>query len=265
MVVKLRTSYLLPAELADVTKTFITTIRNAGILESLILRLLGLLQIDLDLLNAALTAVRKNELIEEVAEADAVLDDMYLTFRDTVDICKRKRDKESAMAYQRLWRVLEKADLRLYRLGYAEKAGKLSALLNELDKPEFQADIALLGVTEAYSDLKLAESEFDGLYNSKLDFDNQQKYPTLAKAKSQIVPHINILLGTISVLEESPGDADPAVVADLVEKINGIINEIMATAKARKTRNENRKKEEEEAQAAAHAAANADANSNSIT
>ncbi|MEL6560491.1 MAG: DUF6261 family protein [Bacteroidota bacterium] len=256
MVVKLRTSYLLPAELADVTKTVILLVKASGIPESLILRLLDLLQIDLDLLNVALTAVRKNELIEEVAEADAVLDDMFLAFRDTVEIGKRKRDKASVMAYQRLWNVLEKADLRLYRLGYSEKAGKLSALLNELDKPEFQADIALLRASEFYSDLKFAESEFDSLYNSKLDVDNKKKYPTLAKAKSQIVPHINILLGTISVLEESPGDADPAAVTALVEKINGTTTEIMATAKARKTRNENRKKEAEQALAA---------NSNSIT
>lgn len=245
MVIRLRTSYLLPAELADVTKTIIFTVKDSGITESLILRLLGLLQIDLDLLNVALTAVRKNELIEEVSEADAVVDDMFLAFRDTVEVGKRRRDKASVMAYQRVWRVLEKADLRLYRLGYAEKAGKLSALLAELDKPEFQADIALLRATELYNDLKLVESEFDSLYSSKLDADNQRKYPTLAEAKSKIVPHINILLGTISVLEESPGDADPAVIVDMIDKINSITTEIMATAKARKTRNENRKKEED--------------------
>ena len=78
-----------------------------------------------------------------------------------------------------------------------------------------------------------------------MDADNKKQYPTLAEAKSKIVPHVNILLGTISILEESPGEASPETVAAMVNKINGITTEIMATAKARKTRNENKKKEAE--------------------
>ena len=94
MVVKLRTSYLLPAELANIANTFVETVKASGISESLILRLLDFLEIDLDLLSISLTAVRTNEFIEEVAEAGAVLDDIFLAFRNTVEVRKRRRYKE---------------------------------------------------------------------------------------------------------------------------------------------------------------------------
>lgn len=235
MLSKLRTSFLLPAELADFIKKMIAIVEESGITHEFLLSIVGLLKVDLEGLRAALTAVRQNVFVEEAAAADAVRDDLFISFRDTVDAAKRRKTVEIVEAHQLIYPLIKSAGVRLYLLGYSDKSGKLEALLETLEDAKYDEALVTLKVDDLFTELKDAQEEFARVYGDRLQEDSNLKYPTLDEAKRNAVPHINIFLGVVNVLQE----LEPATFALLEEKINNVTTEMMAIARARKTRSEN--------------------------
>ena len=234
MLNKLRTSLLLPAELAEAAAKYIQSIASEGLSDPFIDKVTTLLNKGIDQLKEALTAVRVNVLIERVAEADAIRDDSYIGFKDMVDAAKRRRSEEIQGAYQSIWPIIEKAGTLLYTEGYTQQSGKLKALFAELDKAENQAYLVTLGADSFYAELKQAEADFQQLYNDRLDEDGKKDYPTLAEARKATIPYLNVLIDAINVLETTA----PGSYTLLITKMNAITSEVMSAARARKTRRE---------------------------
>ena len=233
MIRKLRTSFLLPAELAETTSKYVRATEEAQVVEPYVQKLLGLLKNDISALNRALTRLRVNSKVEALAEADGVRDDLFVAFRDMVDIGKRRQNPAIVGAYQLVFPTLESADLRLYRLGYTEKSGRLAALFEILDQAPYQAALALLSAVELYEELKAAEISFLEIYEQRVDEDSNREV-SVEEARRVAVPHVNIFLGVLSTLEVF----EPEVYDTLSVRINSITAEIMAIARARKTRND---------------------------
>jgi len=237
---KLRTSLLLPAELAETTASYLRLIAEAELAEPFIARITTLLTEDLTMLNSAITAVRLNNYVEDVSLADAIRDDLFIGFRDTVDAYARRRDETLLEAYQKIWQLIEKAGTMLYTAGYAEQSGKLEALFAQLDKPTNQEAITLLNATGIYAELKTAQASFTSIYRTRLEADTTIDYPTLRDAKSRIVLHINALLNALYIIHET----EPATYDALIEQIDAATAAIMSTARARKSRSTNEEDEE---------------------
>ena len=242
MIYKLRTSFLLSAELSETTSKYILLTEQAGVAEPYVQKLLLLLKEDVKDLSRALTRLTVNSKVEATAEADRVRDDFMIAFSDMVDIGKRRRDPESVAAYKKVYAVIEKVGLRIYRYGYTEKSGRLAALFEELDKPEFQTAIATLKADELYIELKAAEAAFLGAYSQRLNVESSDNSPKIEDARRKVIPHLNIFLGVLSTLEVF----EPEVYEKLSASINSVTAEIMAVARARKTRNEKGESSEDE-------------------
>lgn len=232
---KLRTSLLLPAELSEIVAAYLRTIEDSGLENPFISGIVTLLTADLTKLNQAITAVRINQLVDDVAEADAIRDDLFIGFRDMVDTHKRRRDPALIAAYEVVWPLIEKAGVSLYKLGYTAQSGQMEALFAELDNPDQQAAIATMNATGIYAELKQAQADFTALYQSRLNADSDMNYPTLGEAKSVTIPHVNALLDSIDILDQMEPDTHTA----LIDKLDVITSSIMSTARARKTRGEN--------------------------
>lgn len=234
MTKKLRTSYLLPTELAETTNSFMRAINDVGLKDPFIDRITALLQDDLKELNQAITAVRSIQLVNEVASADAVRDDLFIGFRDIVDAYRRRRDPKFKEAHGQVWPIIEQAGTTLYALGYADQSGKLEALFAELDKEENQSMLSRLNAKGIYKEMKQAQADFIDIYSNRLDAESGIDYPTLQEAKRRTVPHINGLLSALGILDET----EPGKHAKLMDKVGSIITAIMSTARARKSREE---------------------------
>lgn len=232
MLTNLSTSLLLHAELAETVSAYLKTIENTVPDEPFLNRITQMLAEDLAQLKNAITAVRRNTLVDDLVESDAIRDDLFIGFRDTVDTFKRRRSAAMRDAYEKIWQVIEKAGTQLYRLGYTEQSGRLDALLEELDKPAYQEVMATINVTELYAEFKQAQADFSELHNRRLSADADINYPTLRDAKAQMVPHVNALLNAIGVLNET----NPETFGPLVDRINAITAQVMTSARARKTR-----------------------------
>ncbi|MEL6562019.1 MAG: DUF6261 family protein [Bacteroidota bacterium] len=234
MLKKLRTSFLLPAELSEIIKSYVKAVRKSGISHDFLNVVISLLLIDVENLKLAIQAIRLNALVKLVAQADAVRDDLFLSFRDIVDAARR-RSKVFLDAHNLVFPQIEKAGNRLYQLGYMEKSGRLQALIDELKKPAYQNALLTMKVDDLFLELVEAHDNFTTLYADRLEEESKKDYPTIDEAKRKAVPHVNIFLGTVSILQE----VDAANYDTLVNELNVITTEIMATARARKTRSEN--------------------------
>lgn len=231
----LSSSLLLPAELAETSSAYLRVIEESGLDNSFVNGLTALVKEDLITLNKALTATRDNQLVDDVAKADAVRDDLFIGLRDLIDAYKRRLNPALLEAYEKLWPIIEKSGTTLYRLGYTEQSGKLEALFAELDLPEAQAALTALHATELYADLKQAQTDFVILYQQRLEVDIAQDYPTLREARGTLVPHLNSLLKALEILELT----EPNVHTALLDKVDAITTAAMIPARARKTRSEN--------------------------
>ncbi|MDW3192274.1 MAG: DUF6261 family protein [Cytophagales bacterium] len=234
MLNKLRTSLLLPAELVETINSYLEIIPVTESSDAFLNVVTGLLREDVSRLSDAITAVRVNTLVNEVAELDAVRDDLFIGFRDMVDATKRRRDVALVQAHAAVWPVIEKAGTTLYALGYVAQSGRLEALFTELDKANHQTALATMGVNDIYTELKQAQQEFSEKYITRLDVDSQKTYPTMGEAKKKAVTHVNVLIDAINVLEE----VNPGTYTDLIARFNVITASIMSVARTRKTRNE---------------------------
>lgn len=252
MMEKLRTSFLLPAELADTVLRYQQVLVDGAILpneggdtearEPFLQKVFTFLNDDQKRVQKALTAVRSNLLVEALTEADATRDDLFIGFRDTIDAFKRRKSADLQEAYQLVWPVIKSIGTRLNTLSYAGESGRLDALFEELDQEPFQVALTTLKAKEVYDELKQAQADFVVIHDMRLDKDVKRNYPTLSTAKASMVKHVNILLGTLELL----GEAEPESYSDVVEKINGITVEVMTMARARKTRQEGGEEDSEE-------------------
>lgn len=242
MIKKLRTSYLLPAELTETISRYLKAMDDVKLKDPFIKRIGGLLETDNETLNQAITAVRINRLIDDVSEADALRDDLFIGFRDMLDAYKRRKSDAISNAYQTVWPILEKAGTRLHALGYTAQSGKMEALFQELDKQENQEALTTLGLTDLYAELKDSQDDFAAIYNDRLDEDTKKNYPTLKDAKRKAIPHVNILIDAIGILEETDTEAHQ----ELVSKMNAITTEITSIALSRKSKGEQVLVEEEQ-------------------
>ncbi len=234
MIKKLRTSFLMPAELAETASKYVAATATLSTADPFIARITGLITTDITQLNQAITAVRVNKLVDDVAEADAARDDLFIGFKDLIDAYKRRTNPTLKEAYSQIWPIIQQAGTRLYLLGYNEQSGKMEALFTELDKPENISALAAMHADGLYEELKQSQENFASIYNDRLNEDTLKNYPTLKEAKSKTIPHVNILLDALAILEET----DPGTHSNLISQVNAITTEIMAVARARKSRSE---------------------------
>lgn len=244
MLKKLRTSFLVPAELGEIIGKYIIVVLAMGTVDPFIMRIIRLLQEDEMNIKGAL-AVVKNAKIKAVSEADSIREDLFVGLRNNIDSSKRRKSEEVRNAQSIIWPIFESIGLQIYRLGYVEQSGKMDALIAELDKEENQIHLQTLNVIDAYNELKEAQQEFDSLTNERESVDIENQYPTVDEAKSMAVPHVNYLLSSINTLSETAEGTEVKPVADLIDKLNVITSDIMATARARKTRKDNGRTEDE--------------------
>lgn len=224
----------MPAELAETANKYVAINANLSTTDPFIARITGLITNDIIQLNQAITAVRVNKLVDDVAAADAARDDLFIGFKDLIDAYKRRTSQTLKDAHAQIWPIIQQAGTRLYLLGYTEQSGKMEALFDELDKAENLAALAAMHADGLYEELKQAQEDFVTIYNNRLNEDTLKNYPTLKEAKSKTTPHVNILLDALAILEET----EPGVHDTLINQMNSITTEIMAVARARKSRGE---------------------------
>lgn len=229
MIKKLRTSYLLPEELAKTVEKYLELTKPLAQTEPFIGKVTHLLEENLEKLNVALETVHLNKFVSKVAAADATRDDLFIGFRETIDSQKRRKNNSIIEAYEKVWAVIEEHGTDLFMLNYAEQSEKMESLFSELDTEEYQKALEELHAKEQYEELKYAQMDFDAIYDDEIDEEAKENYPSIGEAKGNIIPLINSLFDAINILCLTESGNHEV----LVEKLNRITGNVMKIAKAR--------------------------------
>ncbi|MEQ8473916.1 MAG: DUF6261 family protein [Marinoscillum sp.] len=232
MIVKLRTSYLLAGELVDTGNAYLKAVSDAGLANDFMLKIVEHEEEGVRSLNEALMTSRRNEHVIPLEQANVHRENLFIAFRDTIDAYKRRTTEPFASAYQKVWRVIELANTRLYRFGYAEQSGRIEAMIMQLEEAGHQSALTTLGVTEVFDELKAAQLAFDALYGQR--HANSDRSSSVKEARMEAVPYLRKLLEGLGILELM----EPMTHQPLINQVNGITRAIISTARSRKSRHD---------------------------
>lgn len=235
MLQKLRTSYLLSAELSETFSKYMEAVEKVTVTEPFVAKVTGLLKGNIADLDEAIAKLKTDQLIEPTAAADEDRYDLLIGFRNQVLVGKRRKNPAMQSASDRVFEVITNAGLRSSRYGYTQTSGKFRSLFGQLDQPEFQEDLQLLNAADIYAELKAAESEFLSIYATRASSATTAADVQLDELRSKVVVRGTAFLNIVELLEE----LEPETFSALSGTFNFITSKIMATARARRTRLEN--------------------------
>ena len=133
--------------------------------------------------------------------------------------------------------IITKYGGKVYRMGYKEETANLISLFSEFDLPANNALLADLGVLPYYESLKTAQTIFDTVSKQKLDQKADQTNDSEAATAilTELTPAMTDLMAMIELNSRLDGD----IYSETFNQLVTYINEINATARARKTRKQN--------------------------
>jgi hypothetical protein len=174
---------------------------------------------------------------------DQVRDNAFIGLRDFFTSYSHSSDPAKAKAGINLTAILENIGNSAYRLGYVVETAKINSLIANLSVPAAVKDMECIGATEWFDQLKTSESEFERIYNAKVETESAIDYPLVKDARERITRYLKGLMNYIEI----NADLDKAKFGPAKDKINEITTEIVAIIRARETRNENKKEKPDKA------------------
>jgi len=179
-------------------------------------------------------SVLKSSFTGELNLADQDRGCDYICLRDIAHGMSVSRITEIHVKAVKLYTIIEKHGVKIYRLGYEAESASLLALFTELDKPENQQLLSELGLMMYYTSLKNAESAFISISLRKSDEKttlSDESEPATIVLKELLPTLISLvsMLQLYSELEHNPWE-------DVYKKVLTYISEINTKARSRNTR-----------------------------
>jgi len=174
---------------------------------------------------------------------DRVRDNAFIGFRDYASSFSHSADEAKATAGKNITGIFETTGNSAYALGYSVETAKLNSLILNLSAPASLKDMESIGATEWFEALKTSQTEFEKVYNSKIDIESAIDLPLIKEARDRITKYLKALLSYIGINAE----LDSVKYGAVSDKIDEIITEIVTIVHARETRNGDAPKKSEEA------------------
>ena len=178
-----------------------------------------------------LDAVGENKgsaLTAEIKASDADRDIAYVSLRNHIKAGLNRPNETYSLAAQKIYRVFEQNNLKLYDFRYTEQSVALTRLFSDLENPENQEALKILHALEWLKELKEAQVKFDELYVQRSQEDANNQKTTDAEAKKAISTALQFLLQSLGVLEAI---GEPESILDTVNRVNVIIDKEQAAAR----------------------------------
>lgn len=203
-----------------------------------ILKVKPLFKIPLADLTKAIGRTTDSVSVELLGDADDVRDTRYLALRNFCNALTVDKDKNIADAATYLTAIIRELGWSMHRKGKTVETSLLKSMFEKFDKAPASTHLTTTGAQEKYADLKTAQAEFEDTFYSKVDAKTQEVYPLIRSSRQSTLRYLDALLSYIDMLAE----IDKADYLVASQKIDEVITELEAIARARITRKENEKK-----------------------
>lgn len=178
----------------------------------------------------AIGSSQKQELTEQVNEADTKRDRCFIGFRNLVEANQYKDwDLPAQKAAENMIGIIEKNGSRLYREGFTVQSALMTSLFDDLNADQAKADLATLNLTDWTAQLKTLQSEFADLFQQRNELESAKDIPTKAQAKDNLVQAIAVLLNGLDFLAST----QPDTYAETSKLVTEIVNRIVTSERGR--------------------------------
>ena len=186
-----------------------------------------------------------SEFTSQLLDSDEVRDNAFVGLRDYIRSFCNSGDtvKDKAGAY--LSEIVSSVGNSIHRMPYATETTSLDVLFENFSTPAAGEALATIMATERLERLKEKQQNFEKIYQSKIEADAGIDFPLIKNSKETITFYLK---GLLSYIETNSKD-EPALFGLTEEKINGIITDAVALARARGTRKESAEKKEDKVSA----------------
>ncbi len=171
--------------------------------------------------------------------ADEKRDNAFIGLRDYIRACCNSGDALKDKAANDLSLMLENVGNTIYSLPYGAETTKLEVLFEKFSTSASQEELAAITAIDWLERLKARQTDFENVYQSKVEAEAGIDFPLLKKSKDTITFYLKGLLSYI----ETNSKNEPAQFSSIEDKINDIITDAVSLARSRATRKENAEKE----------------------
>ncbi len=166
---------------------------------------------------------------------DQARDNAFIGFRDYASSYSHSSDNVMAIAGLNLTAIIETTGNSIHSMGYAVETAKLNTLIANFGTPAALRDMETIGATKWYNELKTSQDAFETIYKTKIDTESAIDLPLIKESRGRITKFLRALLNYIEI----SGEMDSKIFGPINDKIDEIIIEITAIARARQTRKGN--------------------------
>lgn len=189
-----------------------------------------------DQLGMRLNLARTSEFVARRNELDDLRDRLFVGLLEAArNISRNDPDPQWKEAAASIVALIDKREDGFYKLSNAENTAELRLLLADLDQPNAQDALTLIGLQRVYTPLKQANADFEANEEAARQTpQDDADLPLLHTIKRNLARKGRLLLEIIEHFVEK--DAAPYV--GLMEQCYTAISEVRAVAKGRETREE---------------------------
>ena len=184
-------------------------------------------------LTQAINQTQASDFTPLLALADNRRDNAYRALKFCVLSAMYRESEAMRLAAETIESILKRHNTKLYELGYVAQTTEMDSITLDLDK--VTDEIATIGMTEIYEEMKEAMTNFSFLYDARQQAQAKNKMPLVSESKKELSRQMIQLLRQVSIFY----DDDPEAMKPLIDVYNEIITEVTAKARARQTRNKN--------------------------
>lgn len=178
----------------------------------------------------AIGSSRKQELTDQVNEADRKRDRGFIGFRKHVEADQYSDwNTDARQAANNLLDIIQTHGTRLHEEGLTVQSALMTSLFDDLDSDQAKADLATLSLTDWIAQLKTMQTEFATLFQQRNEIETAKNIPTKANAKTGLVQALTVLLYGLDFLAATQTDT----YGETGQQVTGIVNRIVTSERGR--------------------------------
>ncbi len=140
-----------------------------------------------------------------VAEADRKRDEIYSDLKAFLAGYRRIKTMPNAQDAEDLYQIFKDFGLGLDRYSYLKESAQLDNLILELEKEPNKAKLTTLGLADTFTALKMAQTEFETLYNEQAEANaDLHNLPTATELRRDLEKALRNYFNLLTAMKQVP-------------------------------------------------------------
>ncbi len=227
-------SIFLAEETNTAAKQITTAVNSSQNINETLLLAKAALETSNEKLTRVIHAILANPHTQDLTNADGSRDTTFVGGRNVIEgFTHWEFDVAKKDAAIRLVEVINRNGWSLHAYGYSKQSSATNSLINELKKPELQADLATLGLLNWYAELIKSQENFESIFNLKAGTKNSKESVEKREAQIPVNEDIEKLITYLnSIIMFNTKDENWNKIFNDVE---GIVKQMTSVARARRS------------------------------